>query len=367
MSYRELRVWARGRGRGWGAQGDLEFFIKLGRDANNFYAYHTKIFSGAGRAVWEPEIRVPFERFYALRARLEAAYLQGNDDWPGCTAVDSAMITASGLPPTASAARHAACDEGFVVYTVDPVVTPPNLASVQELAAGILRVDSLSGINPPQAGDTLEVWIDDIRLADVEQRAGVAGMLGATLQAGDAGSVRVVATRRDPWFRQLAERPSFLATEDLEIFATWRIDKLLPWNTGLAIPLSITHQAARADPEFLSRSDLRGGAIDDLRAPESGTTTVTVSARQAGPSDGAWYSPVVDHLGVTASWNGADARTAYQSGRTSGFDVGVDYLLAEDAPSRFQGRSVADHAPGHQQPGSHQRLQQRVRASDAGG
>lgn len=337
MSYRELRVWARGRGRGWGAQGDLEFFIKLGRDANNFYAYHTKIFSGAGRAVWEPEIRVPFERFYALRARLEAAYLQGNDDWPGCTAVDSAMITASGLPPTASAARHAACDEGFVVYTVDPVVTPPNLASVQELAAGILRVDSLSGINPPQAGDTLEVWIDDIRLADVEQRAGVAGMLGATLQAGDAGSVRVVATRRDPWFRQLAERPSFLATEDLEIFATWRIDKLLPWNTGLAIPLSITHQAARADPEFLSRSDLRGGAIDDLRAPESGTTTVTVSARQAGPSDGAWYSPVVDHLGVTASWNGADARTAYQSGRTSGFDVGVDYLLAEDAPLALPG------------------------------
>jgi len=337
MSYRELRVWARGRGRGWGAQGDLEFFIKLGRDANNFYAYHTKIFSGTGRAVWEPEIRVPFERFYALRASLEAAYLQGNSDWLGCSAADSALINASGLPPTASAARHAACDGGFVVYTVDPVVTPPNLASVQELAAGIVRVDSLGGINPPQAGDTVEVWIDDIRLADVEQRTGLAGMLGATLQAGDAGSVRVTATRLDPWFRQLAERPSYLATEDLEIFATWRIDKLLPWNTGLAIPLSITHQAARADPEFLSRSDLRGGAIDDLRSPQSGTTTVTVSARQVGPSDGAWYSPVIDHLGVSASWNGADARTAYQSGRSSGFDIGVDYLLAEDMPLAGQG------------------------------
>ena len=329
MSYRELRVWARGRGRGWGAQGDLRFFIKLGRDANNFYAYHTPVNAGTGRFVWEPEIRVRFERFFALRARLEAAYLEGNTDWLGCTAADSAFIAASGLPPTASAARHAACDGGYVVYTVDPVVTPPNLAAVQELAAGMLRVDSLSGISPPQAGDTLELWVDDIRLADAEQRPGFAGMIGATVRAGDAGTIRVTATRRDPWFRQLAERPSFLETDDLEIFATWRLDKLLPRSAGLAIPLTITHEAARAAPEFLSRSDLRGSAIDDLRAPRSGITTVTVSARRLAPATGVWYAPLINNLGVTAVWNGTDARTAYQAGRTTGFDVGLDYLFAD--------------------------------------
>lgn len=329
MTYRELRAWARGRGRGWGGQGDLRFFIKLGRDADNFYAYYTPVNAGTGRTVWEPEIRVPFERFYALRARLERAYLAGNTEWLGCTATDSALIAASGLPRTASAARHAACEDGFVVYTVDPVVTPPNLAAVQEMAAGILRVDSLSGISPPQPGDTLELWVDDIRLADVEQRAGIAGMVGATLSAGDAGTIRVMATRRDPWFRQLAERPSFLSSDDLEVFATWRLDRLLPWSAGFAIPLTVTHEAARADPEFLSRSDLRGEAIDDLRSPRSGTTTVTLSARRAGPSGPAWYAPLVDHLGVSATWNGTDARTAYQSGRTSGFDVGIDYLFAD--------------------------------------
>jgi hypothetical protein len=332
MSYRELRVWARGRGRGWGVGGDLEFFIKLGRDANNFYAYRTPVSGGEGRSAWEPEIRVSFARFYALRAQLEAAYLAGNTEWLGCSAADSALIGASALPPTPTAARHAACDGGFIVYTVDPVVTPPNLASVQELAAGILRVDSLGGTNPPQPGDTLELWVDDIRLAGAEQRQGLAGVIGATLIAGDAGSIRITASRRDPWFRQLADRPSFLANDDVTIAASWRLDKLLPWTTGVALPLTVTHEAIRADPEFLSRSDLRGDAIDDLRAPRSGLTTVSLSARRLTPLQGPWYAPLLNHLGVTATWNGTEARTAYQSGRTNGLDVGVDYLFADRDP-----------------------------------
>ncbi len=331
MAYRELRAWARGRGRGWGSDGDLHFFIKLGRDANNFYAYHTFV-NVDGRGAWEPEIRVPFARFYALRARLETEYLQGRADWTGCTAADSALIGSSGPPPTASGARYAACDEGFIVYTADPVVTPPNLAAVQELAAGILRVDSLGGANPPMPGDTLELWIDDIRLADVEQRPGFAGYIGASFSAGDVGSVRISAAKRDPFFRQLAERPSYLATDDLEIATTWRLEKLLPWRTGLALPLSVTYNVARADPEFLSRSDLRGDAIDNLRTPKGGTTSVVLLARLATPVAPSWYAPIVNNVGLSMTWNGAQARTAYQSGRARGFDVGADYTLIAPSP-----------------------------------
>ncbi|MCC6417495.1 MAG: hypothetical protein IT429_04535, partial [Gemmataceae bacterium] len=327
MAYRELRAWAKGRGRGWGPDGDLHFFIRLGRDANNFYAYHTFVGVGGGRAAWEPEIRVPFAKFYALRARLEADYLAGRTDWSGCTAADSALIGQSGPPPTGSGARYAACDGGFVVYSADPVVTPPNLAAVQEVAAGILRVDSLGGTNPPMAGDTLEIWIDDIRLADVEQRPGYAGHIGATFTAGDAGTVRVSASRRDPFFRQLAERPSYLSTGDLELVTAWRLEKLLPWRTGLSLPLTVTYNAARADPEFLARSDLRGDAIDDLRTPRGGTTTVSLLARRATPVAPSWYAPIVNNVGLSLAWNGASARSAYQRGRTDGFDIGADYAF----------------------------------------
>src|SRR6266478_807181 len=42
--------WACGRGPGW-EEGDLEFFIKAGKDQDNFYMYHTP----ARTTSWEPE------------------------------------------------------------------------------------------------------------------------------------------------------------------------------------------------------------------------------------------------------------------------------------------------------------------------
>src|SRR5262249_9081509 len=98
MSYNELRVWARGRGHGWGPDGDLQFYVKVGRDANNFYLYRVSANSGANRTAWEPEIRVKFDRFYQLRAQLQNAFLRGGADSLACTGVDSALIARSGLP-----------------------------------------------------------------------------------------------------------------------------------------------------------------------------------------------------------------------------------------------------------------------------
>ena len=69
MTYRELHVWARGRGQGWGTNGDLQMFVKIGRDANNFYFYRTPVNAGAGEAAWLPEVHIALDRFYALRAK----------------------------------------------------------------------------------------------------------------------------------------------------------------------------------------------------------------------------------------------------------------------------------------------------------
>ena len=70
-----------------------------------------------------------------------------------CTGVDSALIARSGLPAGAAINRFAACDQGYMVYTTDPAVAPPNLGSVQELAVGIVRVDSATGASPPRASN----------------------------------------------------------------------------------------------------------------------------------------------------------------------------------------------------------------------
>src|SRR5439155_957236 len=51
LKYRKLRAWARGRGPGW-EDGDLHFYVKAGKDQNNFYLYHAP----ARTSSWEPEV-----------------------------------------------------------------------------------------------------------------------------------------------------------------------------------------------------------------------------------------------------------------------------------------------------------------------
>ena len=46
MGYRTLRLWMRGRGNGWGENGELNGYIKLGRDEHNFYMYRTPVNTG---------------------------------------------------------------------------------------------------------------------------------------------------------------------------------------------------------------------------------------------------------------------------------------------------------------------------------
>ncbi len=329
MGYRELRIWARGRNSGWGAQGDLQFFVKIGRDENNFYLYRTPVNAGPGREAWNPEVRVDLEKFYALRERLQAAYLRNDDAFPGCTAADSVLIVQSGIPAAGvSARRWAACDDGYLVYSLEPNVTPPNLAAAQEMAVGMLRVGANGvGAGGVMPGDTLELWVDDIRLTHVVNRMGAAGEVAMNLVAPGLGDVRVSWSRRDPWFRQLNEQSTFADQGVLDVTSTVRLDRMLPVR-GYALPLTISHSGTASTPEFLSATDLRGAGVPGLRRPSSGVTTYSIVARRTEPSHAGVLAPLVDNLGVNATYTTGTARTEYQDGGTKALTVGLDYNLA---------------------------------------
>src|SRR5207237_5044125 len=151
--YRTLRTWARGRGPGW-EDGDLEFFIKAGKDQDNFYMYHTP----ARTVSWEPEVVVQFDRWLALRARIEQAWLSGDSAqvFPGCP--DSTLMRRD--------TAFVMCDGPYVAHIRDPGTAPPNLASVQDIAAGIWRTGTAVFVDPA------ELWVDVIRLGDVVRQTG---------------------------------------------------------------------------------------------------------------------------------------------------------------------------------------------------
>ena len=335
IQYRELRVWARGRGNGWGQDGEMQFFVRLGRDADNFYLYRTPIAAGAGQAAWLPEVRVDFEKFFALRAQMQNAFLQNRPDSLACHGADSVLIARSGLPTGVNVRRFAACSDGYMVYTVDPNISAPNLAAVQDLAVGMVRVDS-GGTSATRIfpTDTLELWVDDMRLTGVDNTPGYAAQVGLSVTAGDVGTFRMNFSHRDPNFRQLNETPSYVSDNQFDVGTTLRLDKFLPQRLGIALPLVVNHSQAANTPFFVSRSDLRGDGIKGLRTPKSGATTVGLSLRRTEPLRDGWLAPILNNLGATANYGSASARSEYQSGKSTNLNASVDYNIVSAARLR---------------------------------
>ncbi|MBA3404405.1 MAG: cell surface protein SprA, partial [Gemmatimonadaceae bacterium] len=325
MAYKELRLWARGIRNGWGDDGELQFFVKIGRDPNNFYLYRTPLNGRAGRDAWLPEVRVDFQKLFALRAEIQNAYLQGRTR-ASCTGLDSALI--AGTPVPASGIRYVACSDGHIAYTSDPGVSPPNLASVQELSVGMIRTGEGASTRPVAPGDTLELWVDDIRLGGVVDAAGFAGQIGVTLIASDFADIRLNASRRDPQFRQLAEQPSFLTDNSVNISSAFHIEKLLPRSLGLSIPVTVNYASSSIDPLFVSRSDVQGDVIEGLRTPRSAATSVTFSVSRATPLKGSRFAAILNNLSLSSAYTSAEARSEYEDGRARNFTVGLDYNLS---------------------------------------
>ncbi len=329
MGYRTLRLWMRGRGNGWGPDGELHGFVKLGRDEHNFYAYRTPVNTGATQNAWEPEVRVDLRRLQSLRARLETLFLQGGTDSIACSGADLELIRRSGLPITSTVRRFAVCEDGYIVYTTDPTVTPPNLAGVQELAVGFVRVDSLArSATAIMPNDTLELWINDIRLTDVVDDMGFAGELGITMNAGDFMDVRAAVRRRDPHFRQLGEAPSFLTENGFSVGTTLHLEHMLPKRFGLIAPLSIDYSGNEIDQLFVNRTDILAQGIEGLRSPRAGRVNYSLSVRRDRRIDDTWYAPLVNGLAVNAAWGKGSTQSAFQSGRSNTYLLNASLDLA---------------------------------------
>ncbi len=307
LAYRELRAWARGRGVGWD-EGDLEFFIKVGRDQHNFYLYRAP----AQVDRWEPEVVVDLRRWLALRAQVEAAWLRGESP---------SGATACGGDSTA----FVACDGPYLVQVRDPGVTPPNLARVSEVAAGVLRTGTTVAITEA------ELWVGDIRLSDAVDDPDVAAALDVRLAAADVAEFTFAFTNRGDRFRQLGERPSYVEEGASRIGALIRLDKFLPAAWGLSVPFSVQHGRTSSDPFYLARTDVRADALPGLRRPRGRVTTFEVSLRRATRGETFLTRTLLDPLAVRVRRETAEGVTSLTEAATTNRLVRADYGLTPGA------------------------------------
>ena len=303
LNYRELRVWARGRGAGW-ERGDLKTYVKLGSDDRNFYMF----IAPASTTTWEPEMVVDLEAWRRLRATLEERWL-------------------AGAPPSGAAEcggdidAYVVCEGPYLVHLADPTVSPPNLAAVQEIATGLIRVADNGAL--PEA----EVWIDDIRLAIPIAELGKAMAIDARLAAADVGDLTLSYQRQDGQFRQIGQTPSYRTTGTALLSSSWRLDRFLPQSLGLAMPLTLTFTRTGVDPQLIGGTDIRGSSLPDLRRPHSWSSAygITIRRSQRGTS---WITRgLVDPFTLTGTLIRGRARTELNRAATSSWNANAAYTL----------------------------------------
>jgi hypothetical protein len=335
MGYNELRVWARGVSNGWGEDGELQFYFKIGRDASNFYLYRTPLNGGDGQAGWLPEIRIDFNRFYNLRAKIQTALIRGLPSIQ-CQGLDSILIANTPLPPGVTPqSRYAACEDGYIVYTIDPGINAPNLAAVQELAAGMIRVSLGGGLRPINPTDTLELWVDDIRLGGVEASAGFAGQIGVGVVAGDFAELHANVMRRDPNFRQLGEQPTYLNNDAIDVGGVFHLERFFPKSLGYEFPVTFNYSNTATSPLFLSGSDLLSDAVPGLRTPRAISSSVTIGVKRAVPLERGFFAPLINNLALTSTYTTVADRSEYNDGHAHNFNLGISYNVSRALGTSF--------------------------------
>ena len=300
LRYGAMRVWARGRGPGW-EDGDLDFFIKAGRDEHNFYMYRAR----ARSLAWEPEVVIDLQRWLLLRGQIQTAWLRGDPP---------AGAAACGGDSTA----YVACDGPYLVQVRDPAVSPPNLARVSELAVGIIRTRQTVFV------EQAELWVDDIRLTDVVGDLGMAGAIDVRLQAADVGEFSFGYVSRDGRFQQLSEEPSYVSDAGVALNGTFRLDRFLPGN-HFSIPFSVQYARQSSDPIYLNRSDIRADAVTGLRRARSSTTAYSLGYRRITRGRGFLARNLVDPISAQGTLARSRAVGELSDATVSNSQLRVDY------------------------------------------
>jgi hypothetical protein len=303
LVYRQVRVWVRGHGAGWNG-GPLQAYVKIGSDANNFYLYRAP----AMTTTWDPELVIDVQTWQDLREQIENARLHGQPP--------SGADRCGGDPEA-----YVACDGNYLVQVRDPQINPPNLAAVQELAAGIYY--------PPGSGGPIaqtELWVDDIRVSEPLSKTGIAGALATRVIGSDLFILDAVGTYQNGQFRQMGQSPTY---QDLTTFQTsgvLHLEKFFSPRLWLLMPVTYSTAWGWVAPQLIGGTDIETAGLDDLRRPRNNAATWTVALReQAHPNQSRLTQVLLTPLAFNATGTSASNTTSLSDASSSSWSGTLGY------------------------------------------
>ena len=183
----------------------------------------------------------------------------------------------------------------------------PSLNRIQFFVVGVKNLSNL-----PISG---EVWLDELRLSGVKRDKGVSMRLQSRFNLADLINTSVAYRRQDADFHMLQKRlGSNQSNESLNINAGFNLDRLLPSEWGIKIPVSTSFANAVNKPKFFPGQDV---LVDQSSPPDSilninNSMSMTVSASKTSKSDNKIIKYTLDRLKTRFSLNRRSASNEIQ-------------------------------------------------------
>jgi len=221
--------------------GDLTIFIRLGTDfTNNYYEYEI------------PMTPTPWG----------TSAEDANTIWPDANAFDIALSVFQ----NAKLARNTEMrTPGSTVTQTTPYVTydgnnkitvvgMPNLADVRTIMIGI-RNPKKTTVSSTDDGlaKCAEVWIDELRLTDFDEKGGWAATAHMNVALADLGTLIVAGNTSTPGFGSIDKKVNERQKENInsyDLATNLELGKFFPEKAGLKIPMHFDYSQSVSNPQY---------------------------------------------------------------------------------------------------------------------
>ncbi|MGC4128527.1 MAG: cell surface protein SprA [Bergeyella sp.] len=211
---------------------EAKFFIRFGNDAtDNYYEYEASLKYTAKNA----------------RSPLEIWPGENTVDLDIQNFVDAKLFRDKEAIGEISKRFHYAQfgDDNYKIY----VKGRPTLGNVSTIVIGVRNTSSSNS----NIGKDIVLWVNEIRLSDIENDSGYAGNASLNFNLGDFANVNASASYSSVGFGSITQRPSERSQSTLSAFgvnASVNVDKFLPEKSGVKIPVNYSYSQTIEDPKY---------------------------------------------------------------------------------------------------------------------
>jgi cell surface protein SprA len=227
--------------------GDLTVFIRLGTDyRNNYYEYEVPL-----------HVTIPIGRNFKPDDDNERALV-----WPASNSfnIDLSLLEKiklmrndliqKGGTNVTMLTRFSYADGKNRAY----VCGNPNLSDVKTIMIGVRNPSNIdNSYSNDGLAKTAEIWVNELRLTDFNDKSGWAANARATAKLADLGTISIAGSSITPGFGSIEKKVNeraIASTLSYDLATSLELGKFFPAKSGIRIPMFIGYSETFIRPEY---------------------------------------------------------------------------------------------------------------------